>query len=65
MVTKVLNKSSINNINYMKDTDYMTTITLRNSIRNRLNDLGKKGDSFDSIIVMLLDSFEKKHSGGK
>ena len=49
----------------MKDTDYMTTITLRNSIRNRLNDLGKKGDSFDSIIVMLLDSFEKKHSGGK
>jgi hypothetical protein len=41
-------------------TDDKTTMKVEKSTRDRLADLGKKGESFDTIINRVLDEYQKK-----
>jgi hypothetical protein len=38
----------------------LTTIKLRTSTRGKLADFGKKSETFDQIVLRLLDEVEKK-----
>ena len=38
-----------------------TTIRLSMDVKERLESLGKKGETFQDLIVRLLDVFEKQH----
>jgi hypothetical protein len=38
----------------------MTNITIKVSTRDRLRALGRKGESYDAVIVLLLDHKPKK-----
>jgi len=40
--------------------DHMTTIKLHASVRNRLAKHGTKDQTYEDLIVMLLDRFEPK-----
>jgi transcriptional regulator len=40
----------------------ITTIQISKSIRDRLKELGKKGETYDEIIERLLLSAEKKNA---
>lgn len=41
------------------------TIVVDETTKERLESLGKKGDTFDHIIKMLLDNFENNNGGAK
>jgi hypothetical protein len=38
----------------------MTTISLSFEIKERLNQCGHKGESYDEILTKLIDNFEKE-----
>ncbi len=38
----------------------LKTIKIKEETHKRLSELGKKGDSFDDLINMLIDHFKKK-----
>jgi len=44
----------------MASREGVTTIQLEMKTRDRLMDLGKKGESYDQIINKLIDSWSKK-----
>lgn len=37
-----------------------TTIRIKRTTKRRLEEIGKKNDSFDDILNKLLDSYDKK-----
>ena len=37
-----------------------TSIEIRQSTKDRLKDLGKKEDTYDDIVQLLLQAYEKK-----
>jgi len=43
-----------------QDEERITTIRISVKTKNRLDPLGKKGDSYEDIIKKLIDSYEKK-----
>jgi hypothetical protein len=40
----------------------ITTIQLKETTREKLKDLGKKGETYDQIIEKLLQTYEKRKS---
>jgi len=46
--------------NDMPSREGVTTIQLEKKTRNRLMDLGKKGESYDQIINRLVDFWKKR-----
>ena len=40
--------------------DKWTSIRLRKSTAKRLNDIGRKGESYDDLVVWLLDNSKKR-----
>jgi hypothetical protein len=42
----------------------LTMIRIDTKTRERLKDLGKKGESYDLIIVRLLDAYNENHTVG-
>jgi len=41
----------------------MTTISIRKTTRERLKEVGKKGETYDEIINRLIDFWKKKREG--
>ena len=44
----------------LNDTLGKTTIQLEEETRDRLRGFGKKGESYDDIVIRLMDFFERK-----
>jgi hypothetical protein len=40
--------------------DKFTSIRVKQSTAKRLNELGKKGESYDTIVIWLLDHSKKR-----
>lgn len=45
----------------MKDNEKRTTVQLLGSTKARLDDIGRKNDSYDDIIRRLIDFWERSH----
>lgn len=43
----------------------ITTILVSKQAQERLKEIGKKGDTYDDIIVKLLNHFEKRGRDGQ
>lgn len=43
--------------------DEMTMIPVKKSTRERLKDVGKKGETYDEIINRLIDFWREHHEG--
>ena len=50
----------INKILSSMPEEKLTTIKLKTSTRGKLADFGKKSETFDQIVLRLLDEVEKK-----
>jgi len=42
------------------DLNILTTIRLKRGTRDRLKDLGKKGEDYDALLVRLMSQLENK-----
>ena len=41
------------------------SISVRRNTKNRLKDLGRKDDTYDDLIILLLDYWDKNHKKNK